>query len=177
MISPPVQQPDNFAARRQPARKSNTEHSAISYDIVREPPTTKPKVTHSRDPEAEHITITFKTSSLTSTSDFELSQESRDRASLINRRFAVDRTGSEQIASTTPSGEHRSNVPRNVTPHELMDIHEHSSPQADVPHISVNELLEEIPAAQNSEAVGSRPAATDVKDPQYPQILVDLQKA
>ncbi len=170
--SRPVQRRDDVFARRQPARKSKTNHSVIISGVVpvREAPTTKQKARHGQEAESGHITISFETRSLPSIGDFELPQQLRDRASLTSEPFAADRTASLQVVNTTsPAIWRRSNTLRNVSPYRPIDVDDHSSSQAD----AVNNLLNEVPAAQKFETDGSKSTSSQC---QYPHIPVDLQR-
>ena len=162
--SRPVQRGDNFLVRRQPARRSKTNHSVIVSGVVpvREAPTKTQKARRGQEAESGHITISFETSSLPSVGDFELPQQLRDRASLTREPFAADRTASLQaVTSTSPAIWRRSNTVRNVSPHKSIDVDDHSGSRADAPHVAINKLLNE----------GS------VGEPQYPRMPVDLQRA
>lgn len=172
--SPPVRGRNNFIVRRQPARRSKTEHSVILSGIVRGTPAQNPQTAYDRGSESDHITVSFETLSLPSINDFELPQELRDRASLTNERFTVDRTSSVQIRKTiVPSTRRRSNPPRNISSYKSINVDDHSNSRFDAPHVAVKELLNEAPTAQKSNTDGSRSIASDVGDP---QILVVLQK-
>ena len=173
----PVQRRGNFIVRRQPLRRSKTEHTVILSGAVREASGENPTAIHDQNSGSEHITISFEMSNLTSVRDFELPEELRDRAYLTNRRFVVDGTGSVQIIRTaTPSIWRSSNAPHNVS-YESIDADDHSSSRADTLHMSVNKLLNNVPASQKSEADRSRSTILDVGNPQYSRIPTDLQKA
>lgn len=152
-------------------------NSVILSGAVRETPGDNRKVTHDQNKESEHITINFETSAITSVSEFELPQELRDRTSLTDGRFAFDRTGSVQILRTTvPAIWRRPNTPRNVS-YVSINADDYSSSQTDVLHASVNELSNEVPATQKSDANDSTSTISDIGDSRCARILACLQKA